>query len=76
MLLLSSADFLKKKKVLSGTLSVCQMVWIQIRTDGLSVLVLAWVQTVCNGYQQTTKVAASREELKMLVLLSGYSNCL
>ena len=30
-----------------------------IRTDILSVLI--WVQTVCNGYQQTTKVATSKE---------------
>ena len=30
--------FFKKKKILSGTQSECQMVWIQIRTDFLSVL--------------------------------------
>ena len=30
------------------------MVWIQIRTDNL--LVLIWVQTVCKCYQQMTKV--------------------
>ena len=36
---------------LSGTLSECQTVWIQIRTDVLSVLI--WVQTVYHGYQQT-----------------------
>ena len=45
MLLLSSADFLKK-------FFECQTVWIQIRTDILSVLIC--VQTVCKGYQQTT----------------------
>ena len=46
-----------------GTLSECQTVWIQIRTDIL--LVLIWVQTVCKGYQQTTwKVAASKERVK------------
>ena len=35
MILLSSADFLKKlfQIILSGTQSACQMVWIQIRTD-------------------------------------------
>ena len=38
------------------------MVWIQIRTDVQSVLI--WVQTVCKGYQLTTRVAASKEELK------------
>ena len=43
--------------VLSGTLSEYQMVWIQIRTDMQSVLI--WVQTVCKGYQQTTKQVAS-----------------
>ena len=26
-------------------------------------LVLIWVETVCKGYQQTTKVAASKKEL-------------
>ena len=30
------------------------MVCIQIRTDFLSILI--WVQTVCKGYQQMTKV--------------------
>ena len=37
MLLLSSADIFQKfiffQKLLSGTLSECQMVWIQIRTN-------------------------------------------
>ena len=32
-----------------------QTVWIQIRPDILSGLV--WIQTVCKGYQQTTKIA-------------------
>ena len=59
MVLLGSADFspkLTSSKILSGTLPVCQMVWIQIKTDVL--LVLIWVQTVCKGYQMT-KVAVS-----------------
>ena len=47
MLLLLSADFFQndffKKKVLSGTLSESQMVWIQIRTNILSFLI--WDQT-------------------------------
>ena len=34
--------------------SRCQTVWIQIRPNILTGLI--WVQTVCNGYQQTTKV--------------------
>ena len=33
-------------------------VWTHVRTDILSVLI--WVKTVCKGYQQTTKVAASK----------------
>ena len=45
-------------KILSGTLSECRTVWIQIRTGVLSVLI--WVQTVCKGYQQTTIVATSK----------------
>ena len=49
-------------KLYSETLSECQMVWIQIRTDGLSVLI--WVQTVWKGYQQMTKLATSKERLK------------
>ena len=45
LILLSSAFFkINFKKNLSGTLSECQTVLIQIRTDILSVLV--WVQTV------------------------------
>ena len=36
--------------------SRCQTVWIQIRSDIL--LGLIWVQTVCKGYQQTTKCLA------------------
>ena len=39
------------QNILLGTLSECQTVWIQIRTDVLSVLI--WVQTVYQGYQQT-----------------------
>ena len=65
MLLLSSADFFQNEpfqKILLGTLFKCQTVWIQIRTDTLSVLI--WVQTVCKGYQQTSKVAASKAIVK------------
>ena len=64
MLLLSSADFFQNQlfqKILSGALIECQTVWIQIRTDILSVLI--WVQTVCKGYQQMTKVATSKERV-------------
>ena len=40
------------------------MVWIQIRTDILSVLI--WVKTVCIGYQQNKKATASNERDKRL----------
>ena len=59
--ILLSADIFQNlvfQKVLSGTLSECKTVWIQIRTDVMSVLF--WVQMVCKGYKQTTKVAASK----------------
>ena len=49
------------QKFLTGTLSECQTVWIQIRTNLLSGLI--WVQTVCKGYQQTIKVAARKERV-------------
>ena len=39
----------------------CQTVWIQVRTYVSSVLI--WVQTVCKGYQRTTKVADSKERV-------------
>ena len=44
-----------------GIPSQCQTVWTQIRPDVLSGLI--WVQTVCKGYQQTTKVATSGERV-------------
>ena len=53
-----------KKKFLR-TLSECQTVCIQIRTDILSVLI--WVQTVCKGYQQkTTKSTSSKERVNKI----------
>ena len=39
----------------------CQTIWIQIRPDVLSGLIR--VQTVCKGYQQTTKVPTSWEKV-------------
>ena len=61
-MLLLFADFFQKElfqKILSETLvSGCQTVWIQIRTDILWVLI--WVQRVCKGYQQATKVVTSK----------------
>ena len=55
-LLLSSADLKSKltfSEILTGTLSECEMVCIQIKTDAL--LVLKWVQTICKCYQLTRK---------------------
>ena len=48
---------------------MCQMVWIQIKNDILSARI--WVQTVCKGYQQTTKVAASKELTGICKNISG-----
>ena len=42
------------EKILSGIPSECQTVWTLIRPDDSSGLI--WVQTVCQGYQQTTLV--------------------
>ena len=39
-----------------------QTAWNQIRPDKMSGLI--WVQTVCKGYQLTTKVAPSRQRVK------------
>ena len=66
MLSLLSADFFQK------TLFDCQAVWIQIMTDILSVLL--WVQTVCKGYQQQTKVAASKERVESWIFLTPMSS--
>ena len=52
------------QKVLTGRLSKYQMISIQIKTVRMSVLIL--VQTVSNGYQATTKVAASEESVNSL----------
>ena len=52
MIFLSFADLFFKinlyQKIFPGTLSECQTVWIQIRTDVWSVLI--WVQSVWKGY--------------------------
>ena len=55
-----------KLKILSGALSEGQTVWTQIRTNFM--LVLIWVQTVCKGFKQMTKVTASKERVNMLIL--------
>ena len=51
------------QKILSGTLSECRTVWIQIRTDIMSVL--NWIQTVHKVYQQITNFATSKERVKL-----------
>ena len=48
-----------------GTSYPMQTVWIQIRPLVLSGLI--WVQTVCIGYQQTTKVDTSEERVNSLI---------
>ena len=61
MLLFSSSAFWKLtffQIFFSGALSECQMVWVQITTKVLWVLI--WVQTVCKGYQLMTKVSTSK----------------
>ena len=65
MLLLMSSGFFKiyskKKRSFRNTTSECQTVWIQTRTDALSVL--NRVQTGCKSYQQMTKVVASKKRV-------------
>ena len=69
-MLLSFADFFFKSITFgennSGTISECQMVWIQTRT------VLIWVLSVSKGYQQTTKVAASKERVNGSIVYEWY----
>ena len=57
------------KKFSSRTLSECQTVWIQIRTDILSVLI--WIQNVSKGYQQTTIVTTSKKRVNKNSITSG-----
>ena len=54
LVVLLSADFSHffSNKYFKNTIWV-SVVWIKIITNSLSVLI--WVQTVCKGYQQTTK---------------------
>ena len=35
------------------------LIWVQVFDN------LIWIQTLCKGYQQTTKVAASKERLNI-----------
>ena len=74
LLLLSAYIFqnLPFPKILSGALSECQTVWIQIRTNILWVLI--WVRTVCKGYYQTTKVTDSKERVEKISNQNTHSN--
>ena len=54
--------FVHFSEILPETLSECQAVCIQISSYVLSVLIS--VQTVCKGYQQTSKVAADKERVR------------
>ena len=65
--------FLEKKIFLELTLSECHRVWVQARLHVLSGLL--WVQTVCKGYQQMTKVALSKERVECEVLGLTYQRC-
>ena len=53
------------KNSFRNTITECQIVWIQIWTDVLSVLI--WVQTVCKGRQ---KLPLARNELNLVQLNS------
>ena len=58
-------------KILLGIPSERQTIWIKIRPDIPDILSgLIWVQTVCNGYQQPTKVATGMERVKGACMLS------
>ena len=69
MILLSTTDVFQNKfffrNNISGILSGCQMVRFHIRNDVLSVLI--WIQTVCIGYQHTTKVNTSKEIVNKII---------
>ena len=59
LIFISKSTFSKKFFQYIVTLPECQTVWIQIRTDVLSVLI--WVQTVCKGSQPTTNSPHARK---------------
>ena len=72
MLLLSSADYIQNQRfqtILSGTLSECQRIWIQIV---LSILV--WVQAAHKCYQQIARVAASKEKVLEQIPIDGLAH--
>ena len=44
------------------------MVWVQIITDDAGEVLSVLIETVCKGYQQMTKVVASKERVKIIEL--------
>ena len=60
---LSLQNKLFQKNAIRNTIHESQTVWIQIRTNILSVLI--WVQTVFKGYQQTTQITSSKEGVNL-----------
>ena len=60
--LFSKSFFFRFKQNLIGTLSKCQMVWIQIRTDRKMALIL--VQSLCKKLSADTKVIDSKVRVK------------
>ena len=67
---MSSSDFFQNsplENLLSGIPLECQTVWTLIRPDKSSGLI--WVQTVCQGYQQTTLV----DWLILMMIFSHFS---
>ena len=70
LLIFFKLSFSKKiRKILLEITSICQTIWIQTRTDILSVLI--WVQTVRKGYQHRTKVATSKERVYKRKIMPG-----
>ena len=66
-----SADLFSKLMFSKNHFWECQTVWIKIRTNIMSVLILT--QTVCKGYPQMTKVTASKESVKVYSIFNSLS---
>ena len=77
-LLLSSVDFFQSKlfqKLIKAYHFSVKIVWIQTRPDSQSGLTdLICVQSVCKGYQQTTKPGASKEKVNEKMFYSIMNN--
>ena len=70
MPMMLSANFIQNQlfQNIPGIQSECQTIWIQIKSDIMSVLTR--VQTVCKDYQQMTKVTACKERVMLMFSLS------